>query len=94
MHRSKPTAAAEAIALELFEYIANDETRLAAFLGATGFAPNDLRVAAYNPEFLSGIMDYAFGNEPLLAAFASSSRIRPEELTRAYHQLCGGAHDA
>ncbi|NKB16505.1 MAG: DUF3572 domain-containing protein [Sphingomonadales bacterium] len=90
MRQSKPSAQAETIALNLLEYIASDGDRLAAFLGTTGFAAGDLRAAAGNPEFLAGVMDYAFGNEPLLVDYASSFRITPEELARAHHQLCGG----
>jgi hypothetical protein len=89
MRQSKPSALAETIALNLLEFIAGDDDRMGAFLGATGFAAGDLRAASNNPEFMAGIMDYAFGNEPLLADFASSFRITPEELARAHRQLCG-----
>ena len=50
---------------------------------ATGVGPDQIRNAARDPSFLSGVLDHFSGNEPLLIAFAQHQGIDPTEVERA-----------
>jgi hypothetical protein len=89
LRKLNPNTDSSIIALNLLEFIASDEDRMAAFLGASGLDVGDLRQRAADPQFLSGVMDYAFGNEQLLMEFSKQRRISLDEIARAYHRLCG-----
>jgi hypothetical protein len=75
--------AAEAMAIAALAYLAAEPEALGGFLAATGIGPDQIRTAARDPEFLSGVLDYVLSDEPLLIAFARSEGIDPAEIQRA-----------
>lgn len=75
--------AAERLAVAALTYLASEPEHLGGFLAASGIGPNDIRGAAADPEFLSGVLDHVSANEPLLIAFAQAQGIDPAEIERA-----------
>jgi hypothetical protein len=75
--------AAERLAVAALSYLASEPEHLGGFLAASGLGPNDIRGAASDPDFLSGVLDHISGNEPLLIAFAEQQGINPAEIERA-----------
>jgi len=61
---------AESLAIQALGFMASDPERLGAFLAATGIGPEAIRLAAADPSFLAGVLDYVAADEPLLLAVA------------------------
>ena len=75
--------AAEALAIAALGYLASEPEYLGGFLAVTGIGPDQIRNAARDREFLSGVLDYFSGDEALLIAFAKDQGIGPNEMERA-----------
>jgi len=75
--------AAETLAVAALAFLASEPEHLGGFLAATGVGPDQIRNAARDPSFLSGVLDHFSGNEPLLIAFAQHQGIDPTEVERA-----------
>jgi len=75
--------AAESLAVAALSFLASEPEHLGGFLAATGVGPDQIRNAARDPSFLSGVLDHFSGNEPLLIAFAQRQGIDPTEVERA-----------
>ena len=82
-------AAAEALAVAALTFLASEPDHLGGFLAATGVGPGDIRHAARDPGFLTGVLDHFSGNEALLIAFAQHAGIDPTEVERARTVLGG-----
>ena len=80
---------AEALAVAALAFLASEPEHLGGFLAATGVGPDQIRDAARDPSFLSGVLDHFSGNEPLLIAFAQHQGIDPTEVERARATLGG-----
>jgi uncharacterized protein DUF3572 len=78
---------AEILAVQALSFIAEDDTRLASFITATGIDPHSIRAAAREPDFLAGVLDHILSDENLLIAFAERAGIDPAEMTRAHQAL-------
>ncbi|MBV8848166.1 MAG: DUF3572 domain-containing protein [Methylobacteriaceae bacterium] len=78
---------AEGLALAALNFLGQDETRIARFLGLSGLDPGGLRKAAAEPGFLPGVLDYLAGDEHLLLEFAEAAQIAPERIGQARHLL-------
>jgi uncharacterized protein DUF3572 len=81
--------AAEALAVAALSFLASEPEHLGNFLAASGMGPNDIRNAAHDPDFLSGVLDHFSSNEALLIAFSQHAAIDPTEVERARHVLGG-----
>ncbi|MEA2905678.1 MAG: hypothetical protein QOI12_3065 [Alphaproteobacteria bacterium] len=81
--------AAEALAVAALSFLASEPEHLGGFLAATGVGPDQIRKAARDRSFLTGVLDHFSGNEPLLIAFAQQQGIDPTEVERA-RVLLGG----
>ena len=82
---------AELLAIRALAYLAADQARLDRFLMASGIAPQQLRRAAAEPEFLAGILDHLGAEEALLLAFAAHAGIDPADVARARRALPGAS---
>ena len=82
---------AELLAIQALEFLAADGERLERFLMASGIAPQHLRSAAAEPEFLAGILDHLGAEEALLPAFAQHAGIDPADVARARRALPGAS---
>src|SRR5919201_2951648 len=82
-------AAAEDLAIAALGFIAAEPERLRRFLALTGIAPDCIREAAREPQFLVGVLDHVVGDERLLLAFAAEHEVNPETVMRARDALSG-----
>ena len=78
---------AEMLAVQTLAFIAEDEARLSSFVAATGIAPQSIRDAAREPNFLAGVLEHILADETLLIAFADTAGIDPAEVARARRAL-------
>jgi hypothetical protein len=78
---------AETLAAQALGFIAEDDSRLGSFVAATGIAPQSIRDAAREPNFLAGVLEHILADENLLIAFADSAGIDPAEVARAHAAL-------
>jgi hypothetical protein len=81
--------AAEALAVAALSFLASEPEHLGGFLAATGVGPDQIRKAARDRNFLTGVLDHFSGNEPLLIAFAQHAGVDPTEVERARVVLGG-----
>jgi hypothetical protein len=79
--------AAETLAVQALAFIAEDDSRLGSFVAATGIAPQSMREAAREPNFLAGVLEHILAEENLLIAFADSAGIDPVAVARAHQAL-------
>ena len=84
--------AAETLAVAALAYLASEPESLGGFLATTGIGPDQIRTAARDRSFLSGVLDYFSSDEALLVAFAKSQDIDPAEIERARAALGGAWH--
>jgi hypothetical protein len=78
---------AEALAIDMLTFLAEDAGRLSRFLGMTGLSLGDVRAQAASTEFLAGVMDFIAADESLLLVFASERRIDPDAVLMARRSL-------
>lgn len=81
--------AAETLAVAALSFLAADQEQLGHFLATTGIGPERIRIAARDPSFLAGVLDYFAADESLLVAFAREAGISPGEVDRARIALSG-----
>jgi hypothetical protein len=75
------------LAIQAFAFIAEDSDRLHSFLAVTGLAPERMREAAGEPDFLAGVLEHMLADENLLIAFSQSAGIDPADIARASNAL-------
>lgn len=80
---------AETVAIQALGFLAAEPDRLGRFLALTGIAPESLRAAAGEPNFLLGVLDYLAGDDALLQEFAMASELPPEDAIKARDMLAG-----
>jgi hypothetical protein len=80
----------ETIAIRVLQFIAADPEALSRFMVLTGLEAGQLRAAAGEPGFLSGVLSYIAGDEALLQAFAASAGLDPARVAEAA-RMAGGA---
>jgi|SRR6516165_326882 hypothetical protein len=78
---------AETLAVQALGFIAEDDSRLGSFVATTGIAPQSMREAAREPNFLAGVLEHILADENLLIAFAGTAGIDPAEVARAHQAL-------
>ena len=81
--------AAESLAIQALGFLAQEPTRLERFLALTGIAPDQIRAAAAESEFLAGVLAHLGGDERLLTEFAAEAGVTPAEVDRARRRLAG-----
>ena len=80
---------AEALAIQALTFIGADEERLGRFLAVTGIGPAEIRAAARQPGFLSGVLEYMASDDRLIAAFAGENNLDPADVDRGRVALAG-----
>ena len=81
--------AAEELAISALAYLAGNPEVLGRFLSLTGIGPADLRAAAREPGFLTGVLEFFLADESLLLAFVEEAQLRPTMVAAAHHALAG-----
>jgi len=80
---------AQTLAIEGLNFIANDTEMLGRFMDLAGLAPNGIRAAAGEPEFLAAVLSFLMDHEAVLLAFAASAGILPHHVASAHLALSG-----
>ncbi len=88
---SRRREAAESLAIQALNFLAEDPARLARFLALSGLDPGSIRSAAAESGFLAGVLEHLGNDEALLVAFAADAGVRPAEVNQARRILSG--HD-
>jgi len=97
--RSDPQAARGAamnadgasIAIAALSWISADGEMISRFCALTGIEPGQMRLAADEPGFLAGVLEFLLAHEPTLMRFCDDNRIDPAAVQRAHAELSGGA---
>ena len=71
------------IAVKSLHHLGQDENELLQFVMASGVDISDINDMASTDAFLTGVLDYYMGNEPLLLAFTSVNSIDPADVSKA-----------
>ncbi len=77
--QAQPGLDGETLAIEALAFLAASPERLHTFIDTTGVVFDDLRQAASQPGFGSGILAYVLSDDGLLIDFATSRDSDPEE---------------
>jgi len=82
-------ADAEATAVAVLAWLANEPDMLSRFLALSGVQPGQLRQAVNDPAFLAGMLEFLMQHEPTLMAFCAATETKPESVVEAYHRYAG-----
>src|SRR3954454_13049689 len=82
--------AAESLAVQALSFIAQDPERLGRFLALTGIGPAEIRSAAAEHGFLTGVLEYLASDQALMTDFANESGHQPSTIDAARIALGGG----
>lgn len=81
---------AETLAIRAMGWIAGEGGLLDVFLGSTGAAPDSLREALENREFLAAVLDFLLMDDGWVLGCAAALGVPPERFVAARMQLPGG----
>ena len=84
---------AEALAIEALGFIAADPDLLPRFLALTGIEASSIRMAAREPGFMAGVLNFILAHEPTLLSFAASAGTSPGSVAAAARALPFGSTD-
>jgi hypothetical protein len=82
---------AEIGAVRVLGWLAGQEDLMPVFLGATGAAPETLRAAAAEPEFLASVLDFVLMDDAWVIACADALAMPPDRIGEMRRALPGGA---
>lgn len=77
----------ETIALQALSYHLGEPSRIAHFLGETGFTPDQIRQGAASREILEAALAVVVADEANLWTFAANSGLEPGEVMQAFEML-------
>ncbi|TYR33843.1 DUF3572 family protein [Mesorhizobium microcysteis] len=80
-------AAAEQLAISALAFVASDPALLPRFLALSGIDAGQIRLAAGEPGFLAGVLQFILAHEPTLAAFCESTQTEPAHVSAALRAL-------
>ncbi len=81
---------AEALAIQALGFIASDPELLPRFLAITGIDAGSIRLAAREPGFLAGVLQFILAHEPTLIRFCEASDIPPSVVGQTLRHLPAG----
>ncbi len=87
--RTMPVEAAEALAIQVLGFIAEDSERLTRFFAVTGIDPGGIREQIGSPGFLAGVLGYLASDEKLASEFIGYAPCAPDDVFRAHAALGG-----
>lgn len=73
--------------------LANDPELIGRFLAFSGIGPESIRMAADEPGFLAGVLEFYMADESLLLAFCENAGLRPTMIAAARFALAGDPAD-
>jgi hypothetical protein len=85
--RARPESDPETLAIGALTYIAGEPELLHRFLALTGLEPGEIRLAAREPGFLAGVLDFLMDHESILLTYATSIDRSPKDFISARERL-------
>ncbi len=85
--RIKDGEQAQALAIEALAFIAGDAELLPRFLALSGIEADGIRLAAREPGFLAGVLEFIANHEPTLLRFAEHAGMPPASVADALRAL-------
>lgn len=83
-------ADAPSIAIAALSWLSADGEMMSRFCALTGIEPDHIRLAAAEPGFLAGVLDFVLTHEPTLMRFCEDNGLDPAVVQRAGLELSGG----
>ncbi len=81
---------ADTVALQALGWLVGREDLLPVFLGASGTAPDELRLRATEPDFLISVLDFVLMDDAWVIAFCDEAGLEYTAPKTARHALPGG----
>ena len=91
--RNSESLDAEALAIAGLGFIAADPELLPRFLALTGIEASSIRIAAGEPGFLAGVLNFILGHDQTLRRFAEHVGTTPETVAASVRALPFGSTD-
>jgi hypothetical protein len=82
---------AQTLAIDALVYLAGDQELMPRFLALTGITADQIRVAAGEPGFLAGVLQFYLAHEPTLVRYCEDTNTDPRHFREALFLLPGGA---
>ena len=86
-------ADAEGIAISGLQFLVGEPESLGRFLALSGIGPAEIRIAAQEPGFLAGVLEFFLEDESLLLAFSERNGIRPTMIAAARFAMVAGTDE-
>ncbi len=84
---TKSASDPQSIAISALAFIASDEVLLKRFLAISGIDADQIRLAAREPGFLAGVLQFLLAHEPTLMQFCGACDVAPEAVGSALRHL-------
>ncbi|GGB58718.1 hypothetical protein GCM10011316_33500 [Roseibium aquae] len=84
-----PLETAQEIATQALLQLTKEPELVGRFLAVSGIGPETIRLAAAEPGFLAGVLEFYMGDEALLLTFCENSGVRPTMIAAARYVLAG-----
>ncbi|MGH6860640.1 MAG: DUF3572 domain-containing protein [Phyllobacterium sp.] len=84
---------AQGLAIGALAFLAQDSELLPRFLALTGITADQIRLAAGEPGFLAGVLQFYLAHEPTLMRYCEATGTDPQSFQQALRLLPGGRQD-
>ena len=82
------------LAINSLVFLSQDSELLSRFLALTGITADQIRVAAQEPGFLAGVLQFYLAHEPTLMRYCNETETDPALFQQALRLLPGGKQEA
>lgn len=82
------------LAISSLAFLSQDSELLSRFLVLTGITADQIRVAAQEPGFLAGVLQFYLAHEPTLMRYCNETETDPALFQQAIRLLPGGKQEA
>ncbi|NVK33219.1 MAG: DUF3572 domain-containing protein [Rhodobacteraceae bacterium] len=84
---------AQEIAMDALIHLTRDPELVGRFLALAGIGPESIRIAAEEPGFLAGVLEFYMSDEALLLSYCENIGLRPTLIAAARFELAGDPSD-
>ncbi|MEP7455325.1 DUF3572 domain-containing protein [Phyllobacterium sp. SB3] len=85
---------AHSLAINALVFLSQDSELLSRFLALTGITADQIRLAAQEPGFLAGVLQFFLAHEPTLLHYCTETDTDPALFQQALRLLPGGHQEA
>ncbi|MBD8890094.1 DUF3572 domain-containing protein [Roseibium litorale] len=84
---------AQEIATDALIHLTREPELVGRFLAISGIGPESIRLAAQEPGFLAGVLEFFMADEALLLSYCENAGLRPTMIAAARFALAGDPAD-